>query len=490
MKNLIAAFVLICFVFISCKKENLSINNTIHDPYNYAVLKASNYDAEAPNHYLVEDNKKDFVLQDFLQDRGIISIDNKILLQAADYTFLSNHTQLNVLEELYFPATATQEKQLAKHYRINPSTASGRIEVYDPISQHYQPLKNVHIYVVDGHRSFNTYTDEDGNFSISKYFYTNHIDVYVQYSNSVLDIRVLDADHLEQAFFPLLVKINSFSQNSLQNIVATYGGNMATDTSKQHVYAATSWCNYYLYSQFAMAQGYSLPHSKKMSLWIAKDALLSASYAAPMLNQLSNTQYPKRLLTELFHLPSSLSGMIAQLLKHSLPDIYAPYYSHRYPGEGYMLSLFHEFSHAVHYVKAGNAFWYNYISYIYSNTGYGNGNSPERGRVALSEAWAEDLSMQCARYHYGGDLYSDALLDSNTSTASWIPWGVYYDLADANTNVESWDKVQHFTFPQMYNMLSPEMDDISKLKIQLKATYDQMPYIDPYIDSLFAHYGW
>jgi hypothetical protein len=483
-------FLVLSMFLISCQKEYTTKNSKIIEhAYSWDNLQNitsfENYNTVIVPYESNNEEQINFILQ-----HEILPIENKLILTKSQY---EEYSKLNLSKDVtyaYLPQNAEDEKDIAQYYATTLQSVSGKIKVFDALNGSYYPLKNIRIHVVDGIRTLSTDTDDEGNFSIQNKILTGKVDVYVHFKNKDYEIRVLDIDHLELALFPLYKKIKTYRSSEMQNINIELGGNQSTDTSKQTIYAATAWHDIFSYKTFAEQHGYIFKERRKLSLWIAKDALLSTSYAAPMLYQLGTTTYPKELLNKLFNVPSSLAAPIARLLRNTLPDIYAPYYTTKLPGESFTLALFHEFSHVVHYNKAGDAFWSKFIQYIYSNTGYGSGEGPEKGRVGMSESWAEDLSMQCARYIYGQQKYNDLVLDSNTSSALWIPWGVYYDLTDNSSILEPWDEVNQFGFKQIYDMFNPQMENIEQLKTQLKATYDQIPLLDAKIDTLYSHYGW
>ena len=139
---------------------------------------------------------------------------------------------------------------------------------------------------------------------------------------------------------------------------------------------------------------------------------------------------------------------------------------------------FHELSHASHFVRAGAPFWTDLaVAEIQADFAVGHpwglSTSPEAGRIALCESWAEHIGGTYAHRKYG---------TNNTVSGTWarklertrnfrldhIPIGIYHDLADTGTEPLSFDEldggsgvvadaVSGFTIAQMYGLFTPVM---------------------------------
>ena len=367
---------------------------------------------------------------------------------------------------------------------------TGRITCKDPIDGIEKGIKGVQVRYRQFAKIWTAVTNERGEYTIQANLLTNKPEVLLTFENELYEVRNFDADNIIQLLAPYTRTLGNITINGTTEIIIGKGNQ--TNATLQT--AATTFLAIQQYRTFSEKNGYNLP-PKKMNVWISGDDVFGTegSFAAPMLRNLGFTDINsiKQLLVGLFHLPLSLAGTIANSVKSHLPDIYAPYYASYEQGVSkyYIEAMFHEFSHAGHYSKVGNSFWKPYITHIYENGGYGNGEQMNSGLVALSESWAEDLSMQCLRYFYGNTLYSDELLDINTNANyPWIPWGLYNDIYDKG-NRESWDAVENISFEEMYGLLTLETNHPEVFKTKLKNYLNADVEVAENIDVLFEHYG-
>ena len=194
------------------------------------------------------------------------------------------------------------------------------------------------------------------------------------------------------------------------------------------------------------------------------------------------------MLTQLFGIPSALTSTLRGIIGDKLPDIYAPYYnrnSNRVP-RTFIETMFHEFTHASHYAQVGDAFWKDYIAYIFANGGYGDVTQPGSGMIQLSEAWAEDVSNICAYQIYGDTVY---LRYNEKPYTDFIPYGIYYDIYDNAVDTirhRTLDEVNGFSFTQMYQLLLPNIRTQQQFRDELKL---KLPSQTRQIDSLYTGYG-
>lgn len=401
------------------------------------------------------------------------------------------------LYDLYIP-DATQYEAERKSFELlglpvsdkSAQTQNGNIVFNDPISHENIPLAGVKVVIRQFVKKFEGLTDNYGHFEIQGQLINQKSAVSVSFDNAFCEIRNFTIDNIFELFAPINYTLGNFDIGKGLPINITIDASHNNDPMLQTAAAALSALN--THRKFSDVFGYIKPQ-KKMNIWIAKDALLSSSYAAPMLRNiaLQHIFNIKLLVQRLFNLPSPIANSLSKLVKNDLPDIYAPYYSSYNLGvyPSFTEALLHEFSHSVHYAKVGNDYWTTYIQHIYENGGYGDGLEAQSGLVALSEAWAEDLSLQCAKWNYGDVLYNETLLDANTSPSyNWIPWGLYYDLND-DANNENWDEVSNISFNSMYSIFSAEINTPQKFKAKLKLNLNADSDMANKIDVLFAHYG-
>lgn len=379
------------------------------------------------------------------------------------------------LSELYMPeqqGNFTTGKQF-----------SGKVSFFDPVDSAMVPLRGVKVIIRDATRTANAVTDSFGNFSInSASIVSDTVEVLLKFDNDYLEIHTLDFSNLSAVFGTNIYSMG-FKKACGFNDMQIEIGNQFNNAALLHSCAALHALNEY--TDFAHHFGLQMP-VHKMLFWIAKDAVVSSSYATPMLHDMAaqNLGNPEQLLTNLFAIPASVAAPLSLLIKDQLPDMYAPFYS-RYASiarAAFIETLFHELSHAAHYAKVGPDYWIPYVEYIVNHGGYGQASFANSGIISLSEAWAEDLSNICANYTYGYQKYLD--WDENTSPY-WIPYGLYYDLYDSGTN-EAFDQVSGISFPMVYAQFTVDTNSPALLKAKLKTAY---PAQAAAIDTLFAYYG-
>jgi hypothetical protein len=400
-----------------------------------------------------------------------------------------------VLEKCFLPEPGDAVWNVLLKENNNPEARNGvpikgKLTFFDPISQQNMPLSGVKVIIQDGGRSLNAVTQEDGSFSNPNRIFASQAEVLLRFEDAHMEIRTLDLDNLGGILTPNILSFGMINQCAFENLQLEIGSKTTNATLQA---SAASWYVYNRFKEFATAKGYGIP-PKKLNFWAARNAPINDSYSAPMLRHVGAQQGAKELLQQLFGLPPSIANPLSTLIKNDLPDVYAPYYdvnTNRTP-PGYIETLFHEFGHSTHYVKAGNSFWSKYIEHIFTNGGYGDGTQPLSGLVAMSESWAEDFSLEVLTYFYGPEKYPPSLRDANTwSGYRWIPVGVYYDLHDDDGGAEAFDKVKGFSFKEMYDLFSPETDHPAKFRNLLMLTY---PYKssgqEADIEALYQHYGW
>lgn len=366
---------------------------------------------------------------------------------------------------------------------------SGRIEFYDPIDQTYRPLKNITVIVKDAGKMILGFTNENGDFTINKRILSEKVEVLLKFDSKDMEIRTLDLNDLGLILSPSVYSAGMMANCALNQLNIQVG----PETKSNELYnCAAGYYAYQQFREFATANGYGVPEGK-LNFWIAKDAALTDGYAAPMLRHVGTNQGAKELLMNLFSIPAQLAGSIANLIKKDLPDIYAPYYSKdsSRTSPGHIETLYHEFGHATQFTKSGKDFWSLYIKHIFENGGYGEGTGGATGLVAMSESWAEDFSFELLSKVYGTEKYNHDLRDKNKWYGySWVPVGIYYDLQDSEKN-EVFDNVSGFTFPELYQIFSPDVKSPQQFRDQLFIQYPAKAEAQrEEINNLFIYYGY
>jgi hypothetical protein len=147
-----------------------------------------------------------------------------------------------------------------------------------------------------------------------------------------------------------------------------------------------------------------------------------------------------------------------------------------------MQTAFHELGHGSHFQRAGHQYWIDFIRATIRKHppdqctgGYGCGNNPDDGNVAVGESWAEFIGTNHALRLYpngqkvsrwAGNIfirYDIALEQEIWFFNEWIVTGIFNDLIDINNTLADenfWDRTGGLTIQQLYLALGPNIDFI------------------------------
>lgn len=231
------------------------------------------------------------------------------------------------------------------------------------------------------------------------------------------------------------------------------------------------------------------------------------SASAPMLSHISPTNtLIERFLNALFGGNISLPNnypTIYNLLNGVLPDITVKTGSaeRRSHSARLMQTMFHELGHGSHFRRAGQAYWVD-LTWATLRThpanecggGYGCGQNPNDGNVAIGESWAEFIGTNhTLRLHPNGEKFSRwaGFTASGTWTSAfirnsiaiereawffndWIASGIYNDLMDV-TNTwpleDGWDRTGGLSIQQLYEPLGPSIDFFCEYEWEIISRY-------------------
>jgi len=511
MKNhILLAILTISFLQFSCKKKEATPvescdvvikNGRMRNPYassgNHLRVKPSKY-CKFYIHNIAEYQaleNKGIYLQSLPMDEYTDRIDFPVTTTAQGMLFygvvpsgvdISNFSH-ELIENAFLPEKTNANGKVNGSGLGLGKTINGTVKFMNPISHQYSMLGGVKVIVKDAYKTAVAFTDQDGNFSIEdEEINSDTVQVLLEFSNDYYEIRTLNIAFLQAIVFPNKYSLGYKKTCGLTNMQIEIGPE-AKNAALQHSAAMLLSLNQF--KKFAVDNQLRFP-TKRMVIWNAIDAVISDSYSTPMLNNIniSSSTSIDGLLSQLFGIPSALTPLLRDIIGDKLPDVYAPYYNANFDHvpRGFIETMFHEFAHASHYAQAGDAFWQDYIAYIFANGGYGDVTKPGSGMIQLSEAWAEDLSNHCAFQIYGDSVY---IRYSERPPTSFIPYGVYYDVSDNvpdNVRNRTIDQVSGYTFPQMYELLQPNIRTQQQFRDALKL---KLPAQSVAIDSLFAGYG-
>jgi hypothetical protein len=257
---------------------------------------------------------------------------------------------------------------------------------------------------------------------------------------------------------------------------------------------------------FCSQNGVTSPPNN-LNMWLtnanANGNSLSTYAAAPMLKQMANNSY---LVTgvQIFLVSTGNPwyAVAMQVLQQFPPDVtynYSQNILYYTDSDQIVNFLYHEFSHASHYNKVGNAYWASYIGYIIQNNGYGSSTSSGSGRIAVSEAWAEFCSARFAHLKYGastsiGQTWIEFIEQfkpfAGTNNWQWIPEGLMHDFTDVGepTLTGVTDNVSGFSISQCFNAMDNDITSVVGYKNRFISENPSVS-LTPF-NTLFNGYGY
>lgn len=214
-------------------------------------------------------------------------------------------------------------------------------------------------------------------------------------------------------------------------------------------------CDCYSYCS---ENGFYLP-PEDLKIWALP---LLARSAAPMCTQVSTFIKPSWDIDRAEKLINAICGggitAAEFFLYHVLPDIFIGTKKNDDIQDENMYkkisrSVFHELSHASHYVQAGEDFWARYIGYIITHLGYGdNVKLTDAELCAIGEMWGYTMG----ELYYYRKFKGDEIVNDNypyEAINGWIYPHIFWDLIN-----------HHNIGPQnIYNCLTSSVDTYEEL---------------------------
>ena len=500
--SLVANFLYVRFLPMNFDEMEILNNDTLLSLYNYPLdyeivkMGQSYHDPNIPK------NQITWQYTVVPSDYTFPSITYEIL----DYIYIPTKDEYDIEKEaLILTNNYNQDTSLHLKADIVPS---GQILIQDDVFNKDVPAIRVKVRARNWFRIDNVYTNSEGNFKMTEEF-NGPVDIKLIFENEHARIR------------STLINITGSADVSVANEVKTLHlvlSRRNRNTSTNPIpsgYRMWSWatvsnaieeyrniCNFY---------GVGLP-TNDIRVWVHrndKSNTSSMSGAAPMLQGSVNwyninTDKWYDYFSNVLWIPAS--NTIGNLFSVFAPDIVITYGSEVVSSEGLCELVFHEFSHASHYNKVGSGYWGNYINYIVSNNGYGNGLAKDADLCALGEMWGYHIGWQYTRFKYDSlarvslrttdnfqPLIKGGNLIMNTANGSWIPAGLLLDLQDnttdiirINNGVNLIDNANGYTNHMFYNALDSDIKAPQAFRVRLLQENSNLDQTD--VNSLFQAY--
>ncbi len=300
-----------------------------------------------------------------------------------------------------------------------------------------------------------TYTSSSGYYKIPKNYRTNvHYAIIFEnekdFSISDYAIDLFKANHRM-----------GFHSNS------GYSKNISSSSS-DWMYAVINNAAYEYY-EFCRLNSI-MPPPKNLKIWEGDDFTFKS---APMINRLNSV--PAVIDKFISTCEAGMLDLIFPYLATYLPDIIfgAKYLSDT---RDIYSSVFHELSHASHYVQVGNSYWTRYITYIcetFLEQGdcYGNGSLEDAGVCEVGEMWGY-FNEDAMTYNFFDGGISDTT-GIYRSVNGWIHpkilLNLYYN--------------EILTQKEIFDAMTADVDTRAKLQNKMKL---QNPDMANHIDISFA----
>ncbi|MBN1926331.1 MAG: hypothetical protein JW798_10900 [Prolixibacteraceae bacterium] len=241
------------------------------------------------------------------------------------------------------------------------------------------------------------------------------------------------------AFFVLLAFVGCEQEDVLN---PTKGTEQLSDNNSSLLSTINNG-TYIFRSQLCPSNGISLPPSG-LRILALRDNSVGWGGSAPMLHYLSLDPV---ILINLM-LSMGLSG--TTFLITVLPDVFiAPEFSSKFDTYS---TLFHELSHASHYSKVGNPYWFNFVNgivnnYLAGNDTYGDGTGNLDGFIGVGEMWGYYSGYKCTKDIFGWGYFDPyyswfkpGILDRLVSSYGFTPAQIF---ACQTSDVNSHEKLKN-----------------------------------------------
>jgi hypothetical protein len=440
--------------------------------------------------------KKDAATETMLKGRGINAV---------------------VLNELYLPNETDTALQYQALRQVGYSEAQidalrvcllkrpqGFVRYQDTETGNLRGVKGMQVWALVFGIPLHTYTNSDGFYNFPWRFSVGTI-MGTHAKNLRVNIKPFNTQGAWLATLPIQFIVGSIHiQGWVGSCAMRSDVNFDFTEHKQNRFWAQMMDGVKLHDEYTEADGIlRAPYALTM---YAHWADRGGNSSAPMLGHLSGTnlatialQYLADLLglqspNDLPNLMSLLYGIAPDITVRTNGTTERASYS-----ANLMQTVLHELSHGSHFQRAGQIYWYDLIRASIRRHpddqcggGYGCGQNPDDGNVAIAESWAEFLGTNYAiRVHPTGSklskwagsappTFASALIQNSVALEQepwffndWIASGIYNDLMDrVNTDLsEDWDRTGGLTIKQLYEALGPNIDTFCKYEGQILSRY-------------------
>jgi len=431
---------------------NTSDFNYYNSLFNIEILD----DCFIPDYEQLEKNGVSQEHINILKRIELESLNQKLLLQEGEYK--------EIFTDIYYVAKSDNYSNNTSGYvKVQNTLPTGLPKPFVK----YDGVKRVKVRFWKFLRFYDAWTDDNGYYTKSTSFILKNINYAVEFTNQT-GFKIYDNIAF---FYPAIHKLNdTYTRKGVDIYISTnpdawYWGVINNAMLDYRV----SMCPHF---------GVTPPPSNftlwRMGInsnqWAGSTPMAHhVSLNATMLNNFAGIYIPAYILT---------GGLIA-VLDWIAPDML--YLDKTKKTEIVYSIIFHELSHASHYMKAGNIYWQNYITGIIYNMGYGNSvNDYNAGYIGLGEMWGNFFGYKCEEY-YNNYIYSNLWVYSLGDVGEWYHPEL---LRDLNTNA-----LLQFTPAQIYSCLTSDVTNFKKFKEKLISNYGTTTAKVNAINQIFTYYG-
>ena len=374
-----------------------------------------------------------------------VPIDYKLLEECYIPDDTEDNDLINLeIASLLRTGNVTQEEvenlKNSKARRVRPE---GYVKVYDTYYNDYKPVKGVKVYTRRLVNISTTYTDNNGRYSMGSKYLFNPI--------YALLFENKDGFKIYGNIFILTSAVHNVGTRSKNG----YNFNIGFG-SKAWPWATIN--NAALYYRKTLVPHFGIGNTPRdMRFWYMDRESSLGSGCAPMIRHIAGyTSASLSLLLTTFGVSVSSSVAVGSLLYCVMsvcPDIFI--FNNRATST-YSLNrlVYHEMSHASHYMKVGSAYWLNYITQTVAHKGYGSEPDFANGIVGVGEMWAYYFETKSKNYVYDETYMYDY--------EYWFKPQILYEINEEIPTIGP---------AQIFQTLSSNIDNHGDLKFALISRY-------------------